>query len=194
MQCICYLGAEISSVLPRLVRKMLNLILARRLSYKLSVQIQSDCLFWCLSPIGQIPGVFSSDWSMMVTIPSGSDAAIVRSQVVTLHSVIVNRSHKNSFILIFILPFCFVFVSLYFILSSFLTIIHFMCLMLASLIHDTLCSKQRLTKTLPGSRPLRPTLCYHSTLALKSFLLPVPAQSPPHSRDLLVAAEMIGEV
>ena len=45
MHFICYLGAEISSVLPRLVRKMLNLILARRLSYKLSVQIQSDCLF-----------------------------------------------------------------------------------------------------------------------------------------------------
>ena len=119
--------------------------------------------------------------------------AIVRSQVVTLHSVIVNRSHKNSFILIFILPFCFVFVRLYFILSSFLTIIHFMCLMLATLIHDTLCSKQRLTKTLPGSRPLRPTLCYHSALALKSFLLRR-ALSPPHSRDLLVAAEMIGEV
>ena len=45
MQFSCYLGAEISPVsVARLVRKMLNLISAGRLSYKLSVQIQSDCL------------------------------------------------------------------------------------------------------------------------------------------------------
>ena len=78
--------------------------------------------FWCLSLIGQIPSIFSSDWSMIVIIPPALMQAIVRSPVVTLYPVIVNRSHKNScsFILIFTyLSFLLCFVTL---LDYFLTV------------------------------------------------------------------------
>ena len=155
MHFICYLGAEISSVLPRLVRKMLNLILAGRLSYKLSVQIQSDCLLSavCLS-LARCRIYFPQigRWQPSPLRLWCKPLSEVLSPVVTLHSpVIVNRSHKNSFIiLIFILAFCFVLLQVFKVVSYHYAfhVSH------ASLIPDTSCSKQRLTKTL--SAPAHP--------------------------------------
>ena len=93
-----------------------------------------------------MPDILSSDWSMTAISPPALMQAIVRSPVVTLHSpVIVNRSHKNSFIiLIFILAFCFVLLQVFKVVSYHYAfhVSH------ASLIPDTSCSKQRLTKTL----------------------------------------------
>ena len=110
MHFICYLGAEISqfSLTPAGEKNA-----KFDISGEIELQIISSDSVWlpplcCLSLIGQMPDILSSDWSMTAISPPALMQAIVRSPVVTLHSpVIVNRSHKNSFIiLIFILAFC----------------------------------------------------------------------------------------